>query len=260
MKKWTGGVLIVVLALILIVSYSFVGKSQSSKKQSAYEFFNPHSVKEDDSDLNADELPQAKPKRLHISRSKPEFRNLKGLNDLYILSGNMTGEGSNSLLTWARMKFLFPRSDALPETAQGIAEAVVMWKDLLLMIAKENALRHVDDVVEKSCPHFVRAPNAALLRNESSLEIPCGLVEDSSVSVIGIPDSRQDHFQIQLIGSRVKELKPPIVLQYNVLLPGQNLTKEPVTIQNTWTQESGWGKEEKCPDHGAPDLTKGTDM
>ncbi|KAI3459180.1 hypothetical protein Pfo_015843 [Paulownia fortunei] len=263
MKKWTGGVLILGLALILIVSYSFIGKSEFSKKQSAYEFFNGHPVKEENSDPNknanaSDESSEAKTnaKRLHTAMSKPQFSNLEGLNDLYSLSKNMTREDSNALLVWGQMKSLFPRSDALPETAQGIKEAVIMWKDLLLMIGKDNALKLGDAIMNKACPHFVSVSNTTLLRNESFLEIPCGLVEDSSVTVIGIPDSQQDSFQIELIGSQLEELKPPTVLHYNVLLPGENLTKEPVTIQNTWTQESGWGKEEKCPDHGALDLLK----
>ncbi|KAK6146259.1 hypothetical protein DH2020_020128 [Rehmannia glutinosa] len=261
MKKWSGGILIIGLALILIVSYSFIGKSESSKKQSAYDFFNAHPVKEEKenpgpSTKTSDESSETKAKRQHTARPKPKFRNIEGLNDLYIFSKNLTSEDSNALLAWSQMKFIFPRSDALPETAQGIKEAVIVWKDLVLMIEKDNALKLGDAILNKACPHFVSASNTTLLRNESFLEIPCGLVEDSSVTVIGVPDSRQDSFQIELIGSQLEELKPPTVLHYNVLLPGENLTKEPVTIQNTWTQESGWGKEEKCPDHGAPDLLK----
>ncbi|XP_011071350.1 hydroxyproline O-galactosyltransferase GALT3 [Sesamum indicum] len=260
MKKWTGGVLIIGLALVLVLSYSFIGKSESSKKQSAYDFFNAHPVKEDHSDVNtnaSDELSEAKAKRLHTVGSKPKFRNFKGLGYLYRLSKNMTRDDSNALLAWEQMRFLFPRSDALPDTAQGIKEAGIMWKDLLLMIEKDTVSKLGDATMNNACPRFVTASNATLLRNETFLEIPCGLVEDSSVTVIGVPDSLQESFQIELIGSQLKEeLKPPIVLQYNVLLPGQNLTKEPITIQNTWTQESGWGKEEKCPDHDASDLLK----
>ncbi|KAL0397383.1 UNVERIFIED_CONTAM: Hydroxyproline O-galactosyltransferase GALT3 [Sesamum calycinum] len=260
MKKWTGGVLIIGLALVLVLSYSFIGKSESSKKQSAYDFFNAHPVKQDHSDVNtnaSDEVSEAKAKRLRTVRSKPKFRNFKGLGDLYRLSKNMTRDDSITFLAWEQMRFLFPRSDALPDTAQGIKEAAIMLKDLLLMIEKDNVSKLGDATMNNACPRFVSTSNATLLRNETFLEIPCGLVEDSSVTLIGIPDSLQDSFQIELIGSQHKEeLKPPVVLQYNVLLPGQNLTKEPITIQNTWTQESGWGKEEKCPNHDASDLLK----
>ncbi|KAL6526457.1 hypothetical protein OROGR_015547 [Orobanche gracilis] len=262
MKKWTGGLLILGLTLILLISYTSIWKSESFNK---HDLFIPGSVGEENSGPRSkanddDKSPDTKSKGpLTAPRPKPQFRNLEGLDDLYIIfSRNMTKQDTNAaLLAWSRMKLLFPRSDALPDTAQGIKEAVVMWKDLLLtMFEKDDASEPGKDVTKKACPHFSTSSETTLLRNESFLEIPCGLVEDSSVTVIGIPDSREDSFQIVLIGSQFKELKPPIVLHCSVILPGGNLTKEPVTVQNTWTQESGWGEEEKCPDRRAPDLLK----
>lgn len=258
MKKWTGGVLIIALALILFLSYSLIGKSESSKKQSAYDFFNPQPVKAEDPDPNANaavEPTGTKAERLHTTTGpKPQLRDLQELDDLYSLSKNLSREDPSALLAWGQMQFIFPRSDALPETDQGIKEALVMCEHLLLMIDKDKASKLGDATMARHCPRFVSTSNTTLLKNENSLEIPCGLVEDSSVTVIGIPETRQDSFQIELIGSEIEGLKPPVVLQYNVLLPGENLTKESVIIQNAWTQESGWGKEERCPDHGPPDL------
>ncbi|XP_075516259.1 hydroxyproline O-galactosyltransferase GALT3 isoform X2 [Primulina tabacum] len=242
MKKWTGGLLIVGLAFILVLSYSFIGKPESPRKQSsAYEFFNPHPPEEGNSDGD-DNLSLAKKERLRVVQKKPQLIHLQGLSDLYSLSENVTDEESDALLVWRNMRFLFTRSDALPETAQGIKEALAIWKDLLPMIEKDKALRLGDTTANEieNCPYFVKASN-------NELEIPCGLLEDSSITLIGIPNSEKDSFQIELIGQR--ELKPPIVLQYKVFLPGENLTKEPFTIQNTWTKESGWGMEERCPDH-----------
>ncbi|KAL3641864.1 hypothetical protein CASFOL_012679 [Castilleja foliolosa] len=250
MKKLTKGVLIIGLAIIfLLVTYTFIAKPQSSKRQSAHDFFNPDPSPKSSND-------PSKPETKY--RPKPQFRSLEGLNKLYIsLSRNMTKEegfNNNALLAWSKMKFLFPRSDALPETAQGIKEAFFMWDDLLSTIGNDS--KNSTD----ACSGFVvRASyNDTLFRNESFLEIPCGLVEGSSVTLIGIPDSRQDMFRIELIGSRGEDLEkpPPIVLGYEVVLPGENFTKEPVTVQNAWTRESGWGKEEKCPDHAGPDLRK----
>ncbi|XP_073276151.1 hydroxyproline O-galactosyltransferase GALT3 [Primulina huaijiensis] len=242
MKKWTGGLLIVGLAFILVLSYSFIGKPESPRKQSsAYEFFNPHPPEEGNSDGD-DSLSLAKKERLRVVQKKPQLIHLQGLSDLYSLSENVTDEESDALLVWRKMRFLFTRSDALPETAQGIKEALAIWKDLLPMIEKDKALRLGDITANEieDCPYFVKASN-------NELEIPCGLLEDSSITLIGIPNSEKDSFQIELIGQR--ELKRPIVLQYKVFLPGENLTKEPFTIQNTWTKESGWGMEERCPDH-----------
>ncbi|KZV58649.1 putative beta-1,3-galactosyltransferase 16 [Dorcoceras hygrometricum] len=242
MRKWTGGLFIVGLAFILVLSYSFVGKPKSPKKQSAYEFFNVHPPQEGNSDAD-DELSLAKTKRLQVVRKKPQLINVQGLTDLYSLSENVTDQESHALLVWKKLRFLFARSDALPETAQGIKEALGIWKDLLPMIEKDKALRFGDITASEACPYFVKA-------SDNELEIPCGLVEDSSITLIGIPDSEKDSFQIELIGQRFnEELNPPIVLQYKVFLPGENLTKEPFTIQNSWTKESGWGKEERCPDH-----------
>jgi len=87
------------------------------------------------------------------------------------------------------------------------------------------------------------------------LRVPCGLIEDSSVTLIAIPDGKQDGFQVELVGS--DEPDPPVILHYSVVLPGDNFTKEPVIIQNTWTYELGWGKEERCPNHGSPNNAKG---
>lgn len=250
MKKWTGGVLIVALSLILFLSYTLIGKSQSSKKQSAYDFFNPQPPKEEDPDPNADGGAES----TETTRPKPQLRYLQELEDLYSLSKNLSQEDPSALLAWGQMKFLFPRSDALPETDQGIKEALVMCRDLLAMIDEDKAakLGNATSTTRNYCPRFVKT-------NETSLEIPCGLVEDSSVTVIGIPDTRQDSFQIELVGSPIEEgLKPPIVLHYNVVLPGDNLTKEPVIIQNAWIQESGWGIPERCPDHSPPRPLEGT--
>lgn len=256
MKKWTGGVVIIFLGLVLVVSYSFIGKTESPKKQSAHEFFNNHPSGEDNADEKADvsdEQSKKKLERLATVKEKPHLMDFEGLSDLYSLSSNWSKEESNALLVWNQMRFLLSRSDALPETAQGIKEAAIVWKDLL----KDKASK-LGDVRERfDCPYFVIASNTTMLKNGSVLDIPCGLVEDSSITVIGIPGSWQDSFQIELIGSQLpEEPKPPIVLQYKVFLPGENLTKEPVSILNTWTKETGWGKEEKCPDHGSTNVLK----
>lgn len=236
MKKWSGGLLITALALILFLSYTLIGRSEPSKKQSAYDFFNPL-----ESDLNATAE--------ETIRSKPHLTSLQELDDLYSLSRNLSRLNPSLLLAWAHLKFLFPRSDALPLTDQGIKEALVMCRYLLSMIQQDEEASISISTPPRDCPAFVNTADA------NSLEIPCGLVQDSSVTVIGIPD---DNFQIQFIGSQFEGTKPPVVLQYNIVLPGENLTKEPLVVQNAWTQESGWGKEERCPDHAPPARLQGT--
>ncbi|PHU18302.1 putative beta-1,3-galactosyltransferase 16 [Capsicum chinense] len=260
-KKWAGCLLIIGLALVLLVRYSSVEKSysiveksgrsegESPQKQSAYGFFNDHpDINEGPKDV------KLKPVELVTFKEKPRLIDVEGLNDLYCLS-NFSREESKALLAWSKMRLLLSRSDGLNGTAEGVKEAAIAWKDLVSFIEKSKASQV--ETENDDCPYSVTAFNTATLRDGSNLRIPCGLVEDSSITVIGIPDAKQESFQIELVGSKLpEETKRPIVLNYNVILPGENLTKDPLITQNTWTNDSGWGKVEKCPDHGSTDVIK----
>ncbi|XP_031097914.1 hydroxyproline O-galactosyltransferase GALT3 [Ipomoea triloba] len=261
MKKWAGSLLILGLAVILLIRYGLMEKPL--RKQSAFDFFNNHppSVNVEDylndiGDGNEEKSPPKKDIDYSSFKEKPRFVDFDGLGDLYSLS-NVSEEESGALRVWSQMRALLSRSDALPETAQGIKEAAVAWKELLSTIRKDKALNVLDEKEDKDCPYSVSLFNETLSRDGSILEIPCGLIEDSSITVIGIPDSEKESFQINLVGSQLPgDPNPPIVLHYNVVLPGANLTKDPIITQNTWTNASGWGKEEKCPDHGPSDTLK----
>ncbi|CAN4107097.1 unnamed protein product [Withania somnifera] len=263
-KKWAGCLLIIGFAVVLLIryigvekSYSIVEKSDSSegespKKQSAYGFFNDHpDINESPKNVELHDLKQVE---LVTFKEKPHLIDVEGLNDLYGLN-NFSREESKALLAWGQMRLLMSRSDGLNGTAQGVKEAAIAWKDLVSFIEKSKA--SLDEKENEDCTYSVTAFNTATLKNGSSLRIPCGLVQDSSITVIGIPDAKQESFQIELVGSKLlEETKPPIVLYYNVILPGENLTKDPLITQSTWTNESGWGKVEKCPDHGSTDVNK----
>ncbi|XP_019245264.1 PREDICTED: hydroxyproline O-galactosyltransferase GALT3 isoform X2 [Nicotiana attenuata] len=263
-KKWAGFLLIIFLAIVLFIRYSSVGKSSSSsvgespQKQSAYEFFNNNNNEgsNDVVDENV-KLPESKSiVELVTFKEKPRLIDVEGLNDLYSLSCNFSKEESKALLVWDKMRLLLSRSDGLNGTAQGVKEAALAWNDLLSFIEKRKATESFEKENE-DCPYSVNEFNATTSRDGSNLRIPCGLVEDSSITVIGIPDAKQESFQIELVGTKLpEELKPPIVLNYNVILPGENLTKEPVITQNTWTDELGWSKVEICPHHGSTDMNK----
>lgn len=254
MKKWTGGILIVGLALILVIRYSFIEKQ--TQKQSAYDFFHP--LPSNDSDVsgsNVNKLIQIEVKKLQGTAKRPHLIKIEGLDDLLNLT-NISKEESKALLVWSHMWPLLSRSDALPETGQGIKEAVVAWKELLSTIGKKR-VANGDSREDKDCPYSIKVLNSTIPSGVSFLEIPCGLVEDSSITIIGVPDGQQGSFRIELFGSKMlDEPNPPIVLHYNVFLPGDNFTKEPVIIQNTWTNEGGWGKEERCPNRGFNNIPK----
>lgn len=261
MKKWSGGIVIIALVIGLIFSYSLLG-TQPQKKQSGYDFFRNHPpsdshVKEKDS--SPIRSPHLEVKKATKSSRKSHLINVKGLSDLYALN-NISKEESKALLVWVQMQLPLSRSDALPETAQGIKEASIAWKNLLSTIEKDKAAKFssIDKPEDTNCPYSVSTVDTTTLSTGTILGIPCGLVEDSSITVVGIPDEHNGSFQIQLLGSQLlAEPKPPIILHYNVSLPGDNMTEEPFIVQNTWTTEHGWGKEERCPTHRSADTPKG---
>lgn len=258
MKKWSGGVVIVALAIILVFSYSLMG-TRTQKKQSSYDFFQNHPAGDSHlKDNHPAKSPQLELKKATKSSKKPHYINVEGLSDLYA-QNNISKDESNALVVWFQMRLLLSRSDALPETNQGIREASIAWKDLLSKIKENKAaqLSNINKTEDKNCPYSVSTIDLTTSSGETILDIPCGLAEDSSISVLGIPDGHSRSFQIELLGSQLPvESNPPIILQYNVSLPGDNMTEEPFVVQNTWTKEHGWGKEERCPSHRSVNIPK----
>lgn len=254
MKKWSGGMLIVALATILVIRYSLVGnKVTKQQKQSAYDFFNKHPSDKSQMKDDGSSLSFQKP------TEKPTLVNYKGLDDLYGLR-NISVEKHKYLLVWAQMRRLLSRSDALLAMAKGIREASVAWKNFsAILYNKEASQASIINIGEdRNCPPFVSRFRKTNSSNGTFLELPCGLIEDSSITLVAIPHGGQGSFHIDLIGSQIsQEADAPIVLRYNVSLPGENMTEEPFVVQNTWTDEFGWGKEERCPAHGSVNSLKG---
>ncbi|CAN4095869.1 unnamed protein product [Withania somnifera] len=209
--------------MVLLIRYISIEKSystvedsedESPKKQSAYGFFNDHpDINEGSKDVQLAEL---KPVELVTFKEKPHLIDVEGVNDLYGLN-NFSREESKALLAWGKMRFLV---------------AAIAWKDLVSFIDKSKASKSQEEKENEDCSYSVTAFNTATLKVGSNLRIPCGLVENSSITVIGIPDATQESFQIELVGSKLpEETKPSIVLNYYVILPGENLTKDPLITQ-----------------------------
>ncbi|WCJ23234.1 Galactosyltransferase family protein [Euphorbia peplus] len=253
MRKWSGGMVITALALILVFSYSLIGTAQPEKeKHSAYDFFRNHPSNDSlQKDTNRVEPTRVEVKKATEPSTESHFVNVEGLDDLYAPNNISKDEQLKTLVAWGQMRFLLSRSDALPETGQGIKEASIAWKDLLTIIDENKVYEsNVSDKAEdRTCSYSViSAADTAESSNGTILDIPCGLVEDSSVTLVGIPDEFNGSFQIELQGSQLLgEENPPIILHYKVSLPSNNMTGEPLVHQNTWTQKHGWGKEERCP-------------
>ncbi|KAM4127111.1 hypothetical protein ACJW30_02G066700 [Castanea mollissima] len=257
MKKWTGGMCIVALAVILVLRYSLIGIQP--QKQSAYDFFRNHPTNDSQmKDSGTIKSSKMEVKKVSKSLKKPPLKDIEGLSDLYA-SKNISEEESKALLVWAHMRMLLSRNDTFPETADGVKEASIAWKDLLstIEIKEASKFNNSNNSDDKNCPYSVSTLDKTAMSDGVILELPCGLVGDSSITLVGIPNGENGSFQIELVGSQLSgEPTPPINLHFNVSLPGDNMTEEPFIVQNTWTSEAGWGKEERCPAHGSANIIK----
>ncbi|KAI3993357.1 hypothetical protein MKX01_010100 [Papaver californicum] len=232
MRKWSGGLLIIALALILLIRYSLVTKDSVNKHSAAYDFFNNHPT-------NAT-VKSSRPRLIPNDAKRADVINVYGLSELFSPT-DISKEEAKVLDVWIHMPTILSRSDYLPETTQGIIEASIAWKELLSTLGEQKA--------SNSSSHVEDNKNYSFLYG-SSLQFPCGLVEDSSITVVGFPNGLNRSFQIELIGSKLKdEIQPPVVLHYEVSLPRDELKEDSVITQNAWTAGSGWGKDEKCPAH-----------
>lgn len=265
MKKLYGGLFIMALGMTLFLLYSLKGiqPQKQSTKQSAYSFFNNHSppndsIKENNhvavvTSFDADQKMAPKPTK------RPHLIHVTGLDDLYGAKF-LSEQEMNVVLVWTHLRLLLSRSDALPEIAQGVKEASVAWKELLSTVENDKAskISKIDGPENQNCPFSVTKLGKTMTDSEITLDLPCGLVVDSSITLIGIPNGQNSSFQIELAGQELEEEpNPPIILHYNVSLPGENMTEMPYIVQNTWTSDFGWGKEERCPAHGSANIRKG---
>ncbi|XP_057828010.2 beta-1,3-galactosyltransferase GALT1 [Cryptomeria japonica] len=248
MKKWSGGTLIIFLVVILVLRYSIL--ESSPPKQSPFNFFrnlNPLHVEQ-----NEIIQPSQSPDNID---QVIKFPAIPGEDFQHLLSWkNLTEEELQSLQTWNHFKHVINHTELLPQTFDAVKEAVVAWKDLLDSINQEKVFIAKDgssfkNHTKEQCPYSLSVINQTEFKSDRfKLQIPCGLVQDSSITVVGIPDGLLGSFYIELIGSQLpEEPNPPIVLHYNVRLQGDKITENPVIVQNTWTIGHEWGEEERCP-------------
>ncbi|OAY69800.1 putative beta-1,3-galactosyltransferase 16 [Ananas comosus] len=236
MKKWTGGTLILSLALLLALRYALLPFSSSTTATTP-------AAADADADADGATSAAAPPRRSRRRRPAHLLSSLPGLDDLFP-PPNSTVEpqlGHQSKLVWRHMRPLLARSDALPATADGVREGAAAY--LELAAALNSQTNPSAESRERSCPFSVTG-------NSSSLAIPCGLVEDSAITLIGVPvagNGTTSRFQIELVGSGFGGggSDAPIVLHFNVTFAGD----DPAIAQNSWTEAHGWGEWELCPAH-----------
>ncbi|CAL9151323.1 unnamed protein product [Musa hybrid cultivar] len=240
MRKWSGGlVLLFLFSLLLLRLWILENPLAESSLQS------PFSVN------YSDYFYWTNPEGSPVVRN-PE-------NDSHVVSTialvsklfsprNLSDSELQCLQTWNHLDHLISSSQGLPHAVKAIREAGAAWESLMTSIEEEK-YAGPGKVKEKLCPYSIRRMNASEFGHDVfKLVIPCGLVQGSSITVIGTPGGLLGNFQIDLTGSTLPgEPDPPVILHYNVRIHGDKITEDPVIIQNTWTVANDWGEEERCP-------------
>lgn len=174
---------------------------------------------------------------------------------------NFSKQEQQTLQTWNHLKHLIDHVQGLPSATEAIKEAASAWNSLVSSVEEQKQGRGNDSsrAKEKQCPHFLNKMNSTELGNSSyRLQVPCGLTQGSSITVIGIPNGILGNFRIDLTGEPIPgEPDPPVILHYNVRLHGDKITEDPVIVQNTWTVAHDWGEEERCPSPESAEVKKG---
>ncbi|KAG8071185.1 hypothetical protein GUJ93_ZPchr0006g41863 [Zizania palustris] len=163
------------------------------------------------------------------------------------------------LHTWNHMKQLSNISNGLPHAHEAIDNARTAWENLTISIHNSTS-KQIE--TEKQCPYSIRRMNASKAENEAfTIDIPCGMIVGSSVTIIGTPGSLSGNFRIDLVGTGLPgESEKPIVLHYDVRLTSDKLTGGPVVVQNAFTAINGWSHEDRCPSSNSNNATEVDDL
>ncbi|XP_057979600.1 beta-1,3-galactosyltransferase GALT1-like isoform X2 [Malania oleifera] len=245
MKKWSGGVLVTFLFMVLVLRYGVVKNPIRESSFSSPIPFN----KTNPLEWIRDEAPPD----LQNPRTANQVMSAEALVSTLFLQRNLSDELQSALRTWNHMKKLINYSQGLPNALKAISEAAVAWESLVDSIEKKSLgdTNHssLHEAKEKQCPYFLNKMNASEFDNSIyRLRIPCGLIQGSAITIIGLPKGILGDFRIDLTGEPLPgEPDPPIILHYNVRLHGDKITEDPVIVQNTWTATRDWGEEERCP-------------
>ncbi|KAF7100405.1 hypothetical protein CFC21_101929 [Triticum aestivum] len=260
MKKWHGGSVILCLFLILMLRYVILD-SPLAERSLQYVF-------QQNSTAQLHWLDVPNPPALQNPQNFSQVISTELLASNLSITRNLSDREIQTLHSWNHLRDLVNNAHILPDGLDAIKEAGVAWRKL------NAALEYDDSVVsfngsthhkdkEKQCPYSIRRMNVTRVADRFVLRIPCGLIQGSSITIIGTPGGLLGNFKIDLTGAAVPgEPDPPIVLHYNVRLLGDKLTEDPVIVQNTWTIADDWGSEDRCPssDSDAKDSAKVDDL
>ncbi|KAL2608122.1 hypothetical protein R1flu_026695 [Riccia fluitans] len=128
------------------------------------------------------------------------------------------------------------------EMMEGFREGISAWRGLKSYMEEGDKPK---DKEAEGCPFSASSTDPA-----GEVQIPCGLVVDSSATVIAtVTPGGSGNFKFELVGAKAPGEfgVPPVILHYNVRILGDKITDQAVIIQNTWTRATDWGEEERCP-------------
>ncbi|EMS45685.1 hypothetical protein CFC21_096896 [Triticum aestivum] len=260
MKKWHGGSVIVCLFLILMLRYVILD-SPLAERSLQYVF-------QQNSTAQLHWLDVPNPPALQNPQNFSQVISTELLASNLSITRNLSDREIQTLHSWNHLRDLVNNAHILPDGLDAIKEAGVAWRKLNAALEYDDSVvsfngstQHKDK--EKQCPYSIRRMNVTRVGDRFVLRIPCGLIQGSSITIIGTPGGLLGNFKIDLTGAAVPgEPDPPIVLHYNVRLLGDKLTEDPVIVQNTWTIADDWGSEDRCPssDSDAKDSVKVDDL
>lgn len=255
MTKWFAGALIGLLIIVFVVSDVVI---YCRNENSPFSSHIPLNIS-DTHNLLKTEVPSDVP-------SPQSFRQVVSadINTSNLFLQTFSRKGQTSLQTWEFMKDISNTTQGLDNAIDAISEAGHVWDNFVNSVDKKEigeVPRNILKAKENKCPYYLGMMNATKFGGQGyTISIPCGLIHGSSISVIGIPNGLLGNFQIDLVGEPLdEEPTPPLVLHYSVRLNGDELTADPVIVQNTWTAAAGgWGEEERCPQVVPGKIKKGT--
>ncbi|KAK1605230.1 hypothetical protein QYE76_028903 [Lolium multiflorum] len=249
MKKWHGGSVIVSLFVILMLRYLILD-SPLAERSLRY-------VLQQNSTTQLHWLDVPNPPAVHNPQNSSQVISTELLASSLSITRNLSDKEMQSLRSWNHLRDLVSNAHILPDGLDAIKEAGVAWRTLNAALEHDASAVSVNDSTqykdkEKQCPYSIRRMNATSSGDRFVLKVPCGLIQGSSITIIGTPGGLLGNFKIDLTGVAVPgEPDPPIVLHYNVRLFGDKLTEDPVIVQNTWTIADDWGSEDRCPSSGS---------
>ncbi|WOK94255.1 beta-1,3-galactosyltransferase GALT1 [Canna indica] len=255
MKKWSGGVILGFLFTLLILRYGILENPLAERVLERR--FSRNSSE------HLDWLASGDPPAIQNPGDRSSVVSAEEISSHLFAPRNLSDAELRSLQTWNHLDHLVSHASGLPQAVEAIGEAGFAWESLMAQIEDKKLNKSTQQKHKnKQCPYSIKKMNAAEFANDTfKLKIPCGLIQGSSITLIGTPGGLLGDFHIDLLGTALPgEPDPPIIFHYNVRLSGDKLTEDPVIVQNTWSATNDWGAEERCPSSDADTSKKVDDL